>query len=116
MNEPPPRPVVPVVALTSRQQYRFRMKYGSAMSEGRPRGTVTFLFTDIEDSTRWWDEAPTDMAGALQVHDDIVRGAIESHGGYVFGTGGDGFSAAFSTAAGAATAAVASQQLLAEAD
>jgi predicted ATPase/class 3 adenylate cyclase/DNA-binding CsgD family transcriptional regulator len=92
------------------------LKYGSAMSEGRPRGTVTFLFTDIEDSTRWWDEAPTDMAGALQVHDDIVRGAIESHGGYVFGTGGDGFSAAFSTAADAATAAVVSQQLLAEAD
>ena len=92
------------------------MKYGSAMSEGRPRGTVTFLFTDIEDSTRWWDEAPTDMAGALQVHDDIVRGAIESHSGYVFGTGGDGFSAAFSTAADAATAAVVSQELLAEAD
>ena len=34
-----------------------------------PSGTVTFLFTDIEDSTRLWDEAPADMADALRVHD-----------------------------------------------
>ena len=33
-------------------------------------------------------EAPADMADALQAHDAIVRGAIERHGGYVFGTGG----------------------------
>ena len=45
---------------------------------------MTFLFTDIEDSTRRWEEAPADMADALRVHDAIVRGAIERHGGYVF--------------------------------
>src|SRR4051794_29638288 len=73
--------------------------YGSAMAVQRPGGTVTFLVTDIEDSTRRWEDAPTDMAAALQVHDAIVRDAIKSHGGYVFATGGDGFSAAFSTAA-----------------
>ncbi len=82
------------------------------MARELPRGTVTFLFTDIEDSTRLWDEVPTDMADALRVHDAIVRGTIERHGGYVFGTGGDGFGAAFSTAADAAAAAIQSQEQL----
>ena len=49
---------------------------------------------------------------ALRVHDAIVRGTIERHGGYVFGTGGDGFCAAFSTAADAAAAAIESQEQL----
>ena len=62
--------------------------YRSGMPHGLPRGTVTFLFTDIEDSTRLWEEAPTDMADGLRVHDAIVRGTIERHGGYVFGIGG----------------------------
>ncbi len=79
-----------------------------------PVGTVTFLFSEIEGSTRLWAEAPTDMADAVRVHDQIVRGTIERHGGYVFGidTGGDGFSAAFSTAADAAAAAIESQEQL----
>jgi predicted ATPase/class 3 adenylate cyclase/DNA-binding CsgD family transcriptional regulator len=84
------------------------------MSRGVPEGTVTFLFTEIEDSTRRWGDAPPDMAAALRTHDAIVRDAIEDHGGYVFANGGAGFSAAFSTAADAATAAVAAQQLLVE--
>lgn len=79
------------------------------MAGGLPRGTVTFLFTDIEDSTRRWEEDPSDMADALRVHDAILRDAIDRHGGYVFGTGGDGFCAAFSTAADAAAAALESQ-------
>ncbi|MGZ8751880.1 MAG: adenylate/guanylate cyclase domain-containing protein, partial [Acidimicrobiia bacterium] len=82
------------------------------MPRARPGGTVTFLFTDIEDSTRRWEEDPSDMADALRVHDAILRGAIDRHGGYVFGTGGDGFCAAFSTAADAAAAAVESQDEL----
>jgi len=86
-----------------------------AQSQGLPRGTLTFLFTDIEEPTQRWEEAVTGMAAALQVHDAIVRDSIEDHGGYVFASGGDGFSAAFSTAADAAAAAVASQQLLIEA-
>ncbi len=73
---------------------------------------MTFLFSDIEDSTRLWEEAPTEMAAALEIHDGIVRGAIEQHGGFVFATGGDGFSAAFSTAPDAAEAAVEIQQKL----
>ena len=86
--------------------------YGSGCRAGSLLGTVTFLFTDIEDSTRLWEEAPTDMADALRIHDAIVRGTIERHGGYVFGTGGDGFCAAFSTAADAVTAAIESQEQL----
>jgi predicted ATPase/class 3 adenylate cyclase/DNA-binding CsgD family transcriptional regulator len=85
------------------------------MTKARPGGTVTFLVTELDDSTRPWEDAPADMAAALQAHDAIVRDAIESHGGYVFATGGDGYSAAFSTAADAATAAVAAQQSLAQA-
>ncbi|MGZ4768137.1 MAG: LuxR C-terminal-related transcriptional regulator [Ilumatobacteraceae bacterium] len=77
-----------------------------------PAGTVTFLFSDIEDSTRLWEEAPTEMAAALEIHDTIVCATIEHHGGYVFATGGDGFSAAFSTAPDAAEAAVEIQQKL----
>src|SRR6266508_3763846 len=87
-------------------------RYGSGMPRGLPRGTVTFLFTDVEDSTRQWEEAPTDMADGLRVHDAIVRGTIERHDGYVFGIGGDGFCAAFPTAADAAAAAIESQEQL----
>ena len=75
-------------------------------------GTVTFLFADIEGSTQLWDDAPADMADAVRVHDQIVRGTIERHGGYVFGIGGDRFGAAFSTAADAAGAAIESQEQL----
>jgi predicted ATPase/class 3 adenylate cyclase/DNA-binding CsgD family transcriptional regulator len=77
-----------------------------------PSGTVTFLFTDIEDSTRLWESAPADMTTAVQAHDVIVRSAIERHGGYVFATGGNGFCAAFSSALDAVTAAIESQREL----
>lgn len=77
-----------------------------------PTGTVTFLFTDIADSRRRWEVAPTDMAEALRVHDAIVRNAIERNGGHVFGTGGDGMRSVFSTPAAAAAAASESQEQL----
>ena len=63
-----------------------------------PSGTVTFLFTDIEGSTRLWEEHPDAMRDALARHDELLRQAIEAHGGYVFKTTGDGFHAAFGTA------------------
>ena len=85
---------------------------GLAMSWARPTGTVTFLFTDIEGSTRLWDDQGDVMAVALARHDEIVRGAIEAHDGYVFATGGDGFCAAFQWAIDAVAAAVAAQRLL----
>ena len=75
-----------------------------------PSGTVTFLFTDIVDSTRLWESTPTEMAAAVQAHDVIVGSAIERYGGHVFATGADGFCAAFSSAVDAVTAAVESQR------
>src|SRR5579862_2788884 len=65
---------------------------------GYPSGTVTFLFTDIEGSTRLWSTAPDVMRRALARHDEILRTGIAEGGGYVFSTGGDGLAAAFSRA------------------
>ena len=63
-----------------------------------PTGTVTFLFTDIEGSTRLWEEYPDGMRTAVARHEEIIRTAIEAHGGYVFKTVGDAFCATFATA------------------
>ena len=54
-----------------------------------PSGTVTFLFTDVEGSTRLWAADKDAMSASLLVHDAILRGAIERNGGYVFTTAGD---------------------------
>ena len=78
-----------------------------------PSGTVTFLFTDVEGSTRLWLDHSDVMHDVLARHDEIVRGAIESHAGYVVKTTGDGFLAAFSTARDALEAALSAQQVLA---
>jgi predicted ATPase/class 3 adenylate cyclase len=83
------------------------------VAEGlRPTGTVTFLLTDIEASTRQWESHPEQMAVALSRHDTIVRSAIVERRGYVFGTSGDGFNAAFWTAREALDAATTIQQIL----
>ena len=74
-----------------------------------PSGTVTFLFTDVEGSTRMWAAHPEVMRDALERHDEILRGVIESGGGYVFSTAGDAFSAAFHSPDDALTAAVRAQ-------
>ena len=63
-----------------------------------PTGTVTFLFTDIEGSTRLWEQNSAEMKVALARHDTLLRSAIESNGGCVFKTVGDAFCAAFATA------------------
>ena len=47
------------------------------MVEELPSGTVTFLFTDLEGSTRLWEEHPEAMKAALARHDEILRDAIE---------------------------------------
>ena len=79
-----------------------------------PGGTITFLFTDIEGSTRLWDEQPDLMELALARHDALLRAAIETNGGTVFKTIGDAFCAAFPTAPQALEAALAAQQSLRE--
>jgi class 3 adenylate cyclase len=70
-----------------------------------PSGTVTLLFTDIEGSTRFWEEAPEVMSTALTRHDELVRAAIGGSSGYVFKALGDGFCATFTSAGDALRAA-----------
>ena len=65
---------------------------------------MTFLFTDVEGSTRLWAADADSMGASLRVHDDIVRSSIESLGGYVFSTAGDSFAAAFALASKAVEA------------
>jgi len=65
-----------------------------------PSGTLTFLLTDIEGSTRLWQDAPDAMQIALARHDVILRQGIETHGGRVFKTAGDAFFAAFTQTCG----------------
>jgi class 3 adenylate cyclase len=77
-----------------------------------PTGTVTFLFTDIEGSTRMWERSPQAMQAALARHDEILKRAIEGRGGYVFKTVGDAFCCAFWTAADALDAALEVQRTL----
>jgi predicted ATPase/DNA-binding SARP family transcriptional activator len=77
-----------------------------------PSGTVTFLFTDIEGSTRLWEERGGEMAGALRRHDSLLRETIHSNQGLVFSTGGDGLAAAFARAPDALAAAVMAQRQL----
>src|SRR5919197_5615995 len=77
-----------------------------------PGGTITFLFTDIEGSTRLWEQYPVAMRDALARHDALLRQAIEANGGYVFKTIGDAFCAAFPTALDALGAALAAHRAL----
>ncbi len=77
-----------------------------------PTGTVTFLFTDIEGSTRLWERDASAMRQALARHDEILRFAIEGRGGHVFKAVGDAFCAAFSDAPDAVGAVLAAQRAL----
>jgi predicted ATPase/class 3 adenylate cyclase len=79
----------------------------------RPTGTVTFLFTDIEGSTRLIQELGDRYPPVLARHREIIEGAAVAEGGTVFGTEGDALFVAFGNAATAVTAAVKSQRLLA---
>jgi class 3 adenylate cyclase len=78
-----------------------------------PSGTVTFLLTDLEGSTRLWEHDPDAMKSAMVRHDDILEKTIAAHRGYVFARMGDGMAAAFATARDAVSAAAALQQALA---
>jgi class 3 adenylate cyclase len=78
----------------------------------RPTGTVTFLFTDIEGSSKLWEQHASAMREALARHDALLRQTIEAHGGTVFKTMGDQCCAAFASAADALAAALAGQRAL----
>jgi class 3 adenylate cyclase len=73
-----------------------------------PSGTVTFLFTDVEGSTKLLDELGAEAyAEALLEHRRVLRDAFSAHGGVEVDTQGDAFFVAFPTAAGALAAAAA---------
>src|SRR5687768_403761 len=80
----------------------------------QPTGTVTFLFTDLQGSTKMWERHPDAMRVALARHDALLRDAIMTNNGYVFKTIGDAFCAAFANSADALKAAAAAQRGLAE--
>ena len=80
--------------------------------ESPPTGTVTFLFTDIEGSTRRWQDEPEAMRALLVEHDAILRDVIDKRHGFLFKHTGDGVAAVFASAADAINAAVDAQTRL----
>ena len=77
-----------------------------------PSGVLTFLFTDIEGSTRRWDTDSDGMRSALAAHDDLMRATVADHDGWLFKHTGDGVCAAFSSPRSAVDSAVAAQRAL----
>jgi predicted ATPase/class 3 adenylate cyclase len=77
-----------------------------------PSGVVTFLFTDVEGSTRRWEADADAMRAALAAHDEVLRSAVEAHGGFLFKHTGDGVCAAFASPKAAVDAAVTAQKAL----
>src|SRR5246500_2643635 len=84
----------------------------SADPAAAPSGVVTFLFTDVEGSTRRWEADAQAMRAALAAHDKVLRAAIEASGGWLFKHTGDGVCAAFASPKAAVEAAVAAQREL----
>src|ERR1700754_3049111 len=83
------------------------------MSAGDPpSGVVTFLFTDIEGSTRRWESDAAAMRSALLAHDEALRTAIRAHDGFLFSHTGDGVVAAFASPMSAVNAAIDAQREL----
>jgi predicted ATPase/class 3 adenylate cyclase len=79
-----------------------------------PAGTLTFLFTDIEGSTRLWEQNSYAMSEFLARRDAALRRAILAHHGRIFKTAGDSFYAAFARASDALAAALCAQRALVE--
>ncbi len=80
------------------------------MTAAAPSGVVTFLFTDVEGSTRRWEADADAMRAALAEHDAVLRNAIEAHDGFLFSHTGDGVAAAFASPRCAVDAAVVAQR------
>ncbi|MXW62097.1 MAG: adenylate/guanylate cyclase domain-containing protein [Acidimicrobiaceae bacterium] len=81
-----------------------------------PAGIITFLFTDVEGSSRLWEADAVTAAQSVEVHDALVRRIVDTSGGHIFGWAGDHFRAAFQDAQAAVEAAVSIQNELARTD
>jgi len=77
-----------------------------------PTGAITFLFTDIEGSTRLWEDDAKAMREALSLHDRIINDSVHGHQGVVFKTGGDSFCASFVSPQAGLECAIAAQRQL----
>src|SRR6266480_453975 len=77
-----------------------------------PSGTLTFLFTDVEGSTRLWEVDAESMRAALADHDRILQKAVKQHGGAIFKKMGDAVCAVFVDSGAALSAAFAAQSAL----
>src|SRR5688500_20187800 len=75
-----------------------------------PRGTVTFLATDIQGSTEMWERYPDAMPRALERHEHLLREAVETRGGRGFKNAGDGLFSAFSACPPAVDAALSARR------
>ena len=82
------------------------------MSSDASQEALTFLFTDLESSTRLWERFPDAMKLAVERHDAILRDAVESASGRVVKTTGDGLMAVFPAPAAALSAALGLQRAL----
>src|SRR5918995_1775849 len=77
-----------------------------------PAGTVTFLFTDIEQSTKGWERDAAAARVAVERHIALIRQAVAAHGGVHFKTVGDATQSAFATAPQGVAAALVAQRAL----
>jgi predicted ATPase/class 3 adenylate cyclase len=92
------------------------MRYSSALAAHLPEGDVTFLFTDLEGSTRLLERDPTGTGRALARHHELLAAAVAEQGGVVFETVGDAVYAAFARPEDAVAAALAGQRALIDED
>ncbi len=77
-----------------------------------PTGTITFLFTELLDTARLWEQHGEAMKDVIVRHDSVLREAMDFHQGHIFKTTGEGFWVAFANPKKAAAAAVAAQRML----
>lgn len=100
---------VPVLYLAGDHSTLFLPEESPWGSSKLPSGTVTFLFTDIEGSTRLLQQYPQAMKAALTHHNELIVAAVDRHNGHVFKKIGDAFYTAFETASDALHAALTAQ-------
>ena len=82
------------------------------MTSPLPSGTVTFLFTDIEGSTKLAQKYPNEMPNLLARHHEILRQVIQAQNGYIFQNEGDSLAVAFHSALDALNAASNAQKMI----
>src|SRR5579872_275743 len=102
--------------MQKRMSVRPELEKKAAATGSVPTGTVTFLFSDIEGSSRRWEAHPDAMKAAVARHDALMRRAIEEHRGHVFKTVGDAFCCGFASPQDALAGALEAQRALARED